>query len=374
MKKRALLLVLLIVFSGGIVYGIQDKATLPDINKIKEKKYYKELNTLKEKEQFDKYINNLNKKEALTMIAEFAEEFDKTGDYTQIGIFSEYITNNLINELDENDYIEVLNNTEYNKAFKVLMIDMYTSSKLKNKEKNSKVFDNKLKEIIKDTNKDSSLRFYSLASIENVNSNDIEMLTNIIKSDIEDKTLKALSIKVIAKVNQELVDPIIENIIERHDEYSIEEVNMATSIMSRTLNNLESAAKSIDLSAINSIIENSNEKLIIHSTVRSLGNIENKNSVDIVIKHRNKIDDDTVIAYFIDKNYLTIDAMLDVTNDIDTIKTALECVDIAPFINFIPKLEILSKQHKREDIRSSANMLIEKANRNSYQRNIKWDY
>jgi hypothetical protein len=53
---------------------------------------------------------------------------------------------------------------------------------------------------------------------------------------------------------------------------------------------------------------------------------------------------------------------------------ALACVDIAPFKNFIPKLEELINEHENEDIKEKSGLLIDKINNNSYEHNLKWDY
>ena len=65
--------------------------------------------------------------------------------------------------------------------------------------------------------------------------------------------------------------------------------------------------------------------------------------------------------------------MLDKYNDIDTIKTAFICVEIAPFEEFAGKLETLVKEHENESIKNQAKLLIDEINKKSYKRNVKWD-
>jgi len=253
---------------GVAAYVEQDETLVPEVNEINEKKYFNEFSKITSQNQLDKYMEKLDIKEALSMIAECAEEFDKSGEYTQMVVFSEYINKNLIYKIPENVYIKVLDNPEYSKAFKICMIDIYTSSG--NNGMSIKKFDEIMRRIIKDKNEDSSLRFYALANLKNMDSNDIEMLMNIINSEGESNDLKALSLKELSRekvsndmkilsfktlsragesndmkalslkqlsrIDKGAVYPIVKNIVKKSDQYSIEEVKMAMSILSRITN------------------------------------------------------------------------------------------------------------------------------------------
>jgi hypothetical protein len=374
MKKIISLVMIFVLLLGVVVYAGQYETLVPEANKINEKKHFNEFSKMTSENQLNEYLENLDTKEAFSMIAECAEEFDKSGEYTQMVVFADYVNNNLIGELKEADYINVLGNPEYSRAFKICMIDIYTSSR--NEGMSIKEFDEIMRRIIKDKNEDLSLRFYALATMKNMDSNDIEMLMNIINSEGASDGLKVTSLKQLSRIDKNAVYPIVKNIVKKSDQYSIEEVKMAMSILSRITNELNVQNEESIINDINDIayiIENSNDASVLRSATRSLGNIENKNTMKVVIKQRDKINNEGVIAYFVDKSYFTIEKMLDLSNDTDSIKLAFEYVDIAPYKSFASKLKVISENHEDLEIRNQAMVLIEKINANSYERNNRWD-
>ncbi len=215
MKKIIPLVMIFVLLLGVAAYVEQDETLVPEVNKINEKKHFNEFSKMTSENQLDKYMEKLDIKEAISMIAECAEEFDKSGEYTQMVVFSEYINKNLIYKIPENVYIKVLDNPEYSKAFKMCMIDIYTSSG--NNGMSIKKFDEIMRRIIKDKNEDLSLRSYALATMKNMGSNDIEMLMNIINSEGESNRLKTTSLKQLSRIDESAVYPIVKNIVKKSD-------------------------------------------------------------------------------------------------------------------------------------------------------------
>ncbi len=107
----------------------------PDIQQIKEKQHYKKIIGIKEKNEFDTYVNTLNKSELILTIAEFADELEKADDPVSMRMFADVTKNKLINELTESDYIFFVENKDYSDLFKAYMIDCYSYSKHKNNKK-----------------------------------------------------------------------------------------------------------------------------------------------------------------------------------------------------------------------------------------------
>lgn len=377
MKKIFTILIIISLISTSVLLSsanVNDYRA-PDIQQIKEKQHYKKIIGIKEKNEFDTYVNTLNKSELLLTIAEFADEFETANDPTSMTMFAEVTKNKLINELTESDYISFVENKDYSDLFKAYMIDCYSYSKHKNNKRHTDKFDNSLRTIVKDSSENQKLRFYALASMDNLDNNDINMLKEIIDSEEQNETLKARSLKELKKINEQETYPIIKQIIKDHKKYSDKEVGMSIDLLTRTSSSVISKLDGEDhrVDIIENFIKESNNYITINSSIRSLGNIKTQNSVKAVINNRKKVQEDSVIAYYINKNYLTVEKMLEITNDIETIKIGLECVDIAPFKSFMPKLEILANNCSDEEVKNQAKNLITKVNEHSYERNIKWD-
>ncbi len=211
--------------------------------------------------------------------------------------------------------------------------------------------------------------------MDNLDNNDIDMLKKIIDSKEQNEILKARSLKELKKINEQETYPIIKQIIKDHKNYSDKEVGMSIDLLTRSssslISELDGEDRKVDI--IENFIKESNNYITINSSILSLGNIKTQNSVKAVINNREKVQENSVIAYYINKNYLTVEKMLEITNDIETIKIGLECVGIAPFKSFMPKLEILANNCSDEEVKNQAKNLITKVNEHSYERNIKWD-
>lgn len=211
--------------------------------------------------------------------------------------------------------------------------------------------------------------------MDNLDNNDIDMLKKIIDSKEQNEILKARSLKELKKINEQETYPIIKQIIKDHKNYSDKEVGMSIDLLTRSSSSLISELDGEDhkVDIIENFIKESNNYITINSSIRSLGNIKTQNSVKAVINNREKVQENSVIDYYINKNYLTVEKMLEITNDIETIKIGLECVGIYPFKSFMPKLEILANNCSDEEVKNQAKNLITKVNEHSYERNIKWD-
>ena len=382
MKKVLAGLILLVIVLGLYFSSIsfastagQNNSVLPEVEKIKEKKHFNYLVTLDDKNKQDNYLDGLNEKELLTAIAETAEELDKKGSFPEIAMFAAYVDKKLIGNLKEEEYISILQNPEYSTPFKVFMIDTYSYSRSKNQQKIDAEFNQVLKKIIKDKNNDPGLRFYAISTVDDFNQNDVQSLTEILNSEKGEGYLTAATLKALKEVNERESFNISKNILKNYQSYPIEEVQMAMHVVASISDNTLQEANDVDnrFEDVDNIIKTSNDTALISGAVFALGDVKTDKSVKTVINNRQKINDDGLIRYYIDKNYLAIAKMLD-TNDDASIKIALTCVDIAPFKNFKPKLEELISQSKNEDIKNQAGLLIEKIDKNSYEHNIKWDY
>ncbi|ACV63665.1 hypothetical protein Dtox_2904 [Desulfofarcimen acetoxidans DSM 771] len=381
-KLLASLSILVLAFSlylsnnGTWALATENESILPQVEKIKVKEHYNDLLKIKQKDECDKYLNELNEKDLLLAIAETAEELDKQGAYSEISMFAEFVDKKLIDKLTENDYISIIESSEYSNLFKVFMIDTYTYSKKRVNAKNSEIFNDKLKKIIKDNNYDSSLRFYALKHVDNFNENDVNTLKEIINSEKEIDYLKTAALKVLKKINEKEAYDILKKIIKNPELYSVEEVNVGMKLMARISENTIQLINDKDtrVNDIENIIQTTKTPSIISGAVYALCEFRNEKSVQTIINNRAIINDDSLIRYYIDKNYLIVEKMLDKTNDTIIIMDALACVDIAPFKNFTPKLEELINEHENEDIKEKAGLLIDKINNNSYEHNLKWDY
>ena len=165
---------------------------------------------------------------------------------------------------------------------------------------------------------------------------------------------------------------IISEIIDDHAIHSIKEVNASLQL----LFDIEGSNfnKNDKFQTVENVIKETKNQDIIEGAVFTLGNVKDYKAVQTVINNREVVNDDSLITYFVDKNYIVIEEMLNMSNNIETIRTALDCVEIAPYQEFLNAINKLAIDHKDEDIRNKAKLLTEVLEVSELQRNSKWDY
>lgn len=352
------------IYTSNSSWAAINKEILPKKENIIEKNYYNELVKIKDVEELNYYLDALNEQELLLTIAQTSEEFEKRGAYSELSIFANSFDKKLLHKLTEEDYITILQNEDYSTTFKIFMTDAYCYSTQKNKKQMGIKFNNMLKNIIKNNKEDAGLRFYALKSATFSHS-DVDFLTHILNTKYEDVYIKTSAMIELKRLKGKEMNSYLRNIIDNARSYSAEEIVTAMNLI------VDSANKD-DINKIGKVLQDTNDIYIRDGAVFTLGDIRDADTVKVIIDNRNKINDDSLIAYFVDKNFITVCKMLK-SNDNQYIKYALECVDIAPYVQFMPILEDLINNNEDTDIIITAKSLIEKAIEKSYQHNIKWD-
>lgn len=175
--KYSLVLVLCVLMISMSIfsYASESDSLSPQVQSIKEKKFYIELEKLNKKEDVDKYLKKLDNKALLQTIAETADELQKNGDVSEMVMFNEHVEEKLMNELEEMDYTELINNDDYSDLFRIYMINAYSYNRMKQKDKKEKEVNKALRRIIKGKSNSSNLKFYALKEIDNFDNDDKEM-------------------------------------------------------------------------------------------------------------------------------------------------------------------------------------------------------
>lgn len=345
-------------------------------NEIKDKKHYNAMINLERKEDVKEYLENLNEKELLTAIAECSEELDKVDAYYEMQIFAELFDKKLSCYVIEEDYITIIKSPNYSYSFKIFMIDSHSFVNSKENYKNSSEFNSVLSDIFEDDKQNPNLRSYALDNIDDYRFINVDILKSILLTEGNPEFLKKSVLHKLSKIDEIETYKLSKDIVHNFNDYSETEVNVAIKLLLRVSDDTLNNSGDIDYRVhdIEKVIRETNNENIKHGAVIALADAQNYSSVKAVINNRAIIDDDSVIKYFIDKNYRTVESMLNIDNDIETIDTALTCAEIAPFKSFIPALEKLnaSGSYLENDIRLKE--IIGNINKSSEDRNEKWDF
>lgn len=171
----------------------------------------------------------------------------------------------------------------------------------------------------------------------------------------------------------------LDKILKAPQKYSEKEVRMTIRLIPEMSNNsLVSVGSEMSLNEqkieyLSKILENNDSEDIIRSTVYALGDIDDPMSVKTVANYIDKINDNGRIRYYANKNYLTIEEMLDNSKDDEDILQALQIVRIAPYKEFKQRLEEIANKSSDDLIVKEAKNVLKIIDRESISRNKKWD-
>ena len=315
----------------SVVPSTAEIAKKEHVNKLKE------IASLSKDTQIEanNYLQGLNKKELLTAIAEVATE---TQDYSQMSLFSGAARQTLIGKLSDSELISLLENPDLNDIFKTYMISIKQAENYANKSKNSNQVNRVLREISMDEKNSEELRFTSLAQVDTYTEGDLPELKKLMDSSNSSERTKGFAYKTINKLDPAEGSVLAEKILKNADRYSSTLVIAVMNTLgdfSANLNKINQNEDEIDL--ITYALNTTKNQDIVRGAVFSLGRFKNETSVAAVINYRSKINDEDLVRYYLDMNYLVVEKMLK-SNDRAQIETALTCVEIAPFLNFTPAL------------------------------------
>lgn len=351
----------------------KSKTLVPTAKQIKEKKHFKQLKGISEaaqskslqetdsiendkeiKKKVNEYLNSLDTNTLILTIAQTANELAKYNASSELAIFSDAIKNKLapkLSSLDPND-----SNTGKSTIL----------------------------------NSEEALLNYSLQSISDYDPKDVPMLKNIIDSNKFNHLTKTTAMYKLSDVDRPTTDRYLNDIITNKDKYGIEEKCSAMFILSkyfRTSNDKEKY-KNLFIKNATNIFKNKNSynfasssnanrdsQKLVEAAVFSLGETKDKDSIRLVANNISSINDNAIVSYFVDMNFLTIHQMLEDTNSKDDIMLALSLADISKYVEFSDNLEKLKNNSDKEIAKKAANILseLDKNKDNPIRRNPKWD-
>lgn len=387
--------------------SINNEGLIPTSEQIKQKEHFKELtkiassngltkleltSSVKSYDQINKKINNyldsLDTNTLILTIAETADEVDKNKDHTALDIFASASEKKLIPNLSTDDYIQFLDSDQLSQSFKAFMIDTAVYAK-----KNNTIFNDKLREIIKNSGDNGNLKSYSadssvinsneqlvnfsLQSINNYNANDIPMLKNILDSNKYNSIAKSTSIYKLSDIDKVTTDTYLTSILENKDKYCNEEIRASMFILSKyfKIATDKEKYKSLFLENAKDILSNAQSSDLTDAAIFSLGETKDKDAIKLIANNVNNIKDDAIISYFVDMNFSTINKMLDSSNPIDDINSALTLAQISRYDDFSTNLEKLKSNPDKNIAEKSQSILneLDKIKDNPIKRNTKWD-
>lgn len=319
-------------------------------------------------------------------IAETADEVNKNKDHTALDIFASASEKKLIPNLSTDDYIQLLDSDQVSQSFKTFMIDTAVYAK-----KNNTIFNDKLREIIKNNGDNGDLRSYSADSsvtnsneqlvnfsLQSINNyNDIPMLKNILDSNKYNSIAKSTSIYKLSDIDKATTDTYLTSILENKDKYCNEEIRAPMFILSKyfKITTDKEKYKNLFMQNAKDIFSNAQSSDLTDAAIFSLGETKDKDAIKLIANNVNTIKDDTIISYFVDMNFSTINKMLDSSNSIDDINSALTLAQISRYDDFSTNLEKLKSNPDKNIAEKSQSILneLDKIKDNPIKRNTKWD-
>lgn len=389
----------------------ESKISVPTAEQIKEKKHFQKLKDICKETQpeslqtmdpiksadlintkINTYLNAMDTNTLLLTIAETADELSQYNDSSGLTIFSAAVQNKLVPNLSSRDYIQLVNSNDVNTYFKVFMIDTAIYSK-----KNDEKFNRKLRELVKENmnndellqskgsskitddssalNSKEELFNYSLQSISDYNAKDVPMLKNVLDFDRFNDMAKTTALYKLSDIDKKTTDKYLDDIVKNKDKYTAGEEQASLFILSKYFRIYDDKEKykrllikNADDIFKNNQLSNSSEdsKKLVDAAVFALGETKNKDSIRLVGNNMNSINDNAIVSYFVDMNFVIINEMLEDNNSKNDIKLALSLADTSRYIEFSDNLEKL-KNNPDKEISEKAASILDKLDKNSDQ-------
>ena len=224
-----------------------------------------------------------------------------------------------------------------------------------------------------DEKNSEELRLTSLAQVDNFTDSDLPLLKKLMDSSNSSEKIKGFAYRTIKNLDTTGGTVIAEKILKNADQYSS---TLVLSVMD-TLGDFSANLKKVnqnedEIDLIVDALNNTKNQEIVRGSVFSLGRFKNAKSVAKVMNNRRKINDDSLVRYFIDMNYLVVEKMLK-SNDHVQIETALTCVEVTPFLNFTPALNELEGSTIDPETKRRIKDILSRVNDAQIERNEKWD-
>jgi hypothetical protein len=355
------------------VLAEEENQMLPNSDVISEYKYVNLLNSVTTKDGFDHLVNGLSDQELFQLIAETADKMEKEGE-SKLSIFNEHFVNRLLNKLTENDYVTIIRNSSYSDLLKAYLIDAHDFTNKKSKKDNSPSFNNVLREVVKDEEASSGLRAYALTSISDLSLNDIQMLDSILDSDSLQGSFKVVALKAIKIIDEEVAFHRSRDILLLYTAQPSELVNFAMKVLIRTSQgeSIVGMDDYLHVNIIENVINSTDDQLIVDEAFFALGELKHQKAVEIVLKYKDKIQDKSLITYFVDKNFSTVEKMLSASEDYN-VSNALSIIEIAPYREFTPQLKALVNRIQDITLKTRAVGLLNLISDSEMSHNTKWD-
>lgn len=319
------------------------------------------------------YIDTLNKDDLLLSIAEVCDDLGNSSNTNVLTIFGPATSQKLIGNMTNADYELIFMNPDYPVSFKFYAADIKSSENFHKNTKNDKAYNKLLRNMFQDETQNESLRLVSLINTDDYTVEDIPALELLTHSKKSSDIMKANAVRILKRIDKNKGNIHVQQILKNLDQYSESEVTVALDTLGDYTNQtamITGTEDEIDL--INTVIKQTTNTHIIQSTVFALANFKNKKSVTTVLENRSKINDDYAIRFYVDRNYLVVENMLD-SNDNSAVSSALTCVEITPFKSFLPKIIELEASATNNEVKSRLGNLIHLINSSEIDRNVKWD-
>lgn len=327
------------------------------------------------KKDVNDYINTLNKDDLLSAIAEVSDDLKYSSDNDALGIFGPATSQKLVGNLTDLDYELIFTNADYNNLFKLFVTDIKNSENNQKGTKNDKAYNKLLRNMFQDDSQNESLRLVSLINTDDYTVDDIPTIELLTDSKNSSDLIKANAVRILKTIDKNKGNIHVQKILKNHNQYSEPEVTVALDTLgdfSKQTNPIIPGGTEDEIDIINNVIKQSTNTHIIQSTIFALAHFKNEKSVVTVLENRSKINDDYAIRFYVDRNYLVVENMLD-SNDNSVVSSALTCVEIAPFKSFLPKITELAASAINNEVKIRLENLINLINSSKIDRNVKWD-
>ena len=307
-------------------------------------------------------------------IAEVSDDLKNSNDISALEMFGPATKEKLVGNLTDSDYESIFTNSDYTNAFKLFVMDIKSSEKSQKGTKNNKAFNELLRNMFQDETQPESLRLVSLINTDDYTSEDLPALELLIDSKNSSDLIKANSLRILKRIDKNKGNIYVQKILENNNQYSEIEVTSALDTLgdytTKQATIMTGTQDEIDL--INKAIKQTINTHVIQSTIFALAHFKNEKSVTTVLENRAKVNDDYAIRFYIDRNYLVVENMLN-SNENSIVSTALTCVEIAPFKNFLPKITELEASATNNEVKSRLENLTSLIKSSKIERNVKWD-
>lgn len=319
------------------------------------------------------YINSLNKDDLLLSIAEASDDLKNSGNISELGMFASASSQKLMGILTNGDCETIYTNPDYSYVFKLFIEDTKDTERYTKGIKNDKEYNKLLRNMFQDETQVASLRLVSLMDTDDYTIDDLPALETLINSKNSSDDIKANAIRISKRIDKNIGNIYVQKILKNIDQYSEAEVSVALDTLGDFTNQtaiIDGNEDEIDL--INNVIKQTKNTRLIQMSTYALTHFKNEKSVATVVENRSKINDDYLIDFYVDNNYLVVENMLN-SKDNSVVSTALACVEISPYKNFLPKILELESSAPNNEVKTRLGKIIGLINSRTIERNVKFD-